>query len=431
MTDPGEEAVYTAALVYTDRGFERGRYVHVRDGMITGVDGDPGEGTPVDFADAALIPGAVNTHTHSHLALLRGSVNELDLAGWLKVVYDRVPGFGPEEAYLSAAMNFAESLLTGTTTTADFFYLNGPGNERVLRVIDAARDVGIRLVMGRTFMDAEWGGDATRETAEVATARYRELVEAYGNDPMVHLAPAPHSPYGASRGLIEAAAELASEYDTPWYMHLAESEQSAAGLEGVRAVQLLDEWGVLDERLVAVHAIWLQDAEVELLGERSISMSYNPASNLFFGERIVDWRRYTAAGIDVSLGTDSSASNNAQNLWADLRVAALSQRLLGRNPAQVSNREMVSLATVAGGRATRLPVGALSTGAFADFAVLDLTDLSLQPHDNLEAHLVYSMSPTAIRHVFVGGRQVVRDRAVVGLDAGDIARRINETGRWS
>ena len=79
-------------------------------------------------ATAALFPGAVNTHTHTHLALLRGSVNELDLAGWLKAVYARVATFGPEDAYLGALLTFGEALLTGTTTTCDFFYLNGRGN---------------------------------------------------------------------------------------------------------------------------------------------------------------------------------------------------------------------------------------------------------------------------------------------------------------
>jgi 5-methylthioadenosine/S-adenosylhomocysteine deaminase len=189
-------------------------------------------------------------------------------------------------------------------------------------------------------------------------------------------------------------------------------------------VALLDDWGVLDDRLVAVHAVWLEQDEIELLGERSGRISYNPASNLFFGERIVDYPEWKRRGLTVGLGTDSSASNNAQNLWADLRLAALSQRLRSRNPAEVSNREMLALATADGGSVIRHPVGSLDSGSFADFLVLDLDHPSLQPAEHLDGHVVYAMNPAAIRHVYVGGRQVVRDGRLVHLDASEIAARI-------
>jgi 5-methylthioadenosine/S-adenosylhomocysteine deaminase len=417
----GEAPVMTADLVYLDGVFERGRFLEIVDGRIAAISELKPEGEVVDFGHAAILPGGVNTHTHSHLGLLRGAVNELDLAGWLKVVYDTVSAFGPGEAYLSAAMTFGEALLSGTTTIADFFYLNGRGNEPIAAVIEAADRVGIRLIMGRTFLDAEWGGEAARETVMTATDRYRTLLSEYQGRPRLTLAPAPHSPYGASREMIEAAAAIAREQNGQWYMHLAESESSAAGVGGKRAVALLDDWGVLDDRLVAVHAVWLEQAEIELLGERSGRISYNPASNLFFGERIVDYREWKRRGLTVGLGTDSSASNNAQNLWADLRLAALSQRLRSRNPAEVSNREMLALATADGGSVVRIPVGSLDPGSFADFLVLDLDHPSLQPSEHLDAHAVYAMNPAAIRHVYVGGRQVVRDGRLVHVDASEIA----------
>ncbi|HYI66433.1 MAG TPA: amidohydrolase family protein [Candidatus Limnocylindrales bacterium] len=417
---------FTASQVYLDGAFEEGRYLEVRDGEIVGTASASPAGAVVDFGHAAIFPGAVNTHTHSHLGLLRGSVNELDLAGWLERVYGAVSKFGPEEAYLSAVLTFGESLLTGTTTTADFFYLNGYGNERIAAVVDAADELGIRLVMGRTFLDAEWGGEATRETVDVAVDRYRELGRTYAGRPRLQLAPAPHSPYGASREMIEAASQLAREFGSQWYMHLAESESSAAGIEGVRALELLDRWGVLDDTLVAVHAVWLTEPELDLLGERAGRLSYNPASNLFFGERVIDYPGWKRRGITVGLGTDSSASNNGQNMFADLRLAALSQRLRSRNPAEVTNREMLSLLTDDGAAVMRLPVGALATGLRADFIVLDLDDVSLQPLRHLDAHLIYAMSPTAVRHVFVDGRQVVKDRELVHVDMAEIAARINE-----
>ena len=326
-------------------------------------------------------------------------------------------------------MTYGEALLSGTTTTADFFYLNGPGNERIESAIRAATDLGIRLVMGRTFLDAEWGGKATRESVNVAVSRYRELRERFTDHPLVEVCPAPHSPYGASREMIEAAHALASEYDTRWYMHVAESESAAAGIGGVRAIRLLEDWGVLTDRLVAVHAVWLSSEELDRLGGVGGLVSYNPVSNLFFGERVIDLGAYERQGITVGLGTDSSASNNAQNMFADLRVAALSQRLRARDPAAVTVREMLELCTSKGGRVTGLPVGELASGCFADFVVLDTNDLSLQPIDRLESHLVYSMTPRAIKGVYVGGTRVAWEGQLVNADLADVIGGINRLTR--
>jgi 5-methylthioadenosine/S-adenosylhomocysteine deaminase len=229
--------------------------------------------------------------------------------------------------------------------------------------------------------------------------------------------------------MIEAAAALAQEHDTRWYMHLAESESAAAGVGGTRALQLLEDWGVLDDRLVGVHAVWLSDDELDRLGAVRGNVSYNPASNLFFGERIIDLAGYKGRGINVAIGTDSSASNNAQDVFSDVRLAALSQRLGKRDPAAVSDREMLDLATADGGTVTGLPIGRLAPGHHADFLVLDLDQLSLLPRDRLAANLVYAMDPRAIRHVYVDGRAVVRDGTLANVDLAQVVDRIDAAAR--
>jgi len=422
--------VFTASMVYVDGSFRPNQYVSVHDGRIGSITETPpgGEGV-TDFGDAAVFPGAVNTHTHSHLASLRGSVDQLAFDDWLAAVYRRVPKLDVDDVYASALLTYAEALLSGTTTTADFFYLNGYGNERIESAIRAAVDVGIRLVMGRTFMDADWGGPATQETVDVAVERYRALREAFAGHPRVEICPAPHSPYGASRGLLESAHALAVEYDSRWYMHLAESESAAAGVDGVRALDLLEEWGILTDRLVAVHVVWLSEEELDRLGAVNGLVSYNPASNLFFGERIVDLVGYERRGISVALGTDSSASNNAQNMFADLRLAALCQRLRARDPAVIGVNDMLALATSKGGSVTGLPVGRLAPGHFADFIVVDTTHPSLQPVERLASHLVYSMTPQAIKGVYVGGEQVVWEGHVLKADLTEAVGGIGELSR--
>jgi 5-methylthioadenosine/S-adenosylhomocysteine deaminase len=422
--------VFTASRIFVEGAFRSDQYLDVHDGRITAVlKTPPPDADLVDFGSDAVFPGAVNTHTHSHLTSLRGSVDQLALADWLTTVYAAVPRISVDDAYWSAALTYGEALLSGTTTTADFFYLNGHGNERIESAIRAATDLGIRLVMGRAFIDAEWGGEATRETVDVAVARYRELREAFTGNALVEICPAPHSPYGASRAMIEAAHALATEYGSRWYMHVAESESAANGLGGVRALRLLEDWGCLTNRLVAVHAVWLFDGELDRLGATGGLVSYNPASNLFFGERVIDLDAYQRRGITVGLGTDSSASNNSQDMFADLRVAALSQRLRARDPEAVSVSEMLALCTSQGATVMDLPVGELAPGRFADFVVLDAEDPSLQPIDRLESHLVYAMKPRAIKGVYVGGERVAWEGRLVNTNLADAIDGINRLAR--
>jgi 5-methylthioadenosine/S-adenosylhomocysteine deaminase len=186
---------------------------------------------------------------------------------------------------------------------------------------------------------------------------------------------------------------------------------------------------VLDDQLVGVHAVWLDDDELDTIGAVGGNISYNPASNLFFGERILDLAGYKRRGIHVAIGTDSSASNNAQDVFSDVRLAALSQRLGKRDPAAVSDREMLELATVDGGVVTGLPIGRIAPGYRADFLVLDLDHLSLLPRDRLAANLVYAMDPRAVRHVYVDGRAVVREGTLAHVDLAQVVDRIDAAAR--
>lgn len=417
---------HTAEHVFVGSKFEQGLFVGIDGDEIVSITAQPVSGVPVVRHDeAAIFPGAVNTHTHSYLSLLRGSVDFLELPQYLEIVYASIGDFGTEESYLGAAHSFGEALLSGTTTMADFFYLNGNGNENIRAALAAAGELGIRLVMGRTFLDAEWGGSATRETVADARSRFVELRNDFEKDPLIEISPAPHSLYGASRPMVEAAFELAAEYDTKWYVHIADSEKSAQGIDGVRSIPLLDSWGILDDRLVNIHAVWLDDDELRLLGARGGLVSYCPGSNMVFGERVLDIPAYKAHGITVGLGTDSAASNNTQDMFADIRLSSLCQRLGARNPTAVSVEDMLAVGTSDAAKVVGLPVGQLAPGYKADFVVLDLGDPSLNPRRALASHVCHSMATRAVRDVYVGAKQVVKDRELVGLDMSAVVGRLN------
>jgi 5-methylthioadenosine/S-adenosylhomocysteine deaminase len=299
----------------------------------------------------------------------------------------------------------------------------------VREALRAAHDLGIRVVMGRTLLDAPWGGPATMETVAVAGARFRELAAEHRDDRLITISPAPHSLYGASRAMVELAASLAEEHRTLWYMHVSDSASSTERVQrelGGASIEILDQWGVLSSRLVAVHGIWLTETELDLLGQCGGRVSYNCVSNMFFAERIVPLGELRRRGIRVGLGTDGAASNNALSILRDAQIAGLAQRVRSGSVTELPTDALIRLATCDGGAVLDQPVGLIDAGERADFIVLDLTDPSLLPTEHLKSHVVRSLSATAIRHVFCDGRQVVRDGLLIGVGQAQIAEWVNE-----
>jgi 5-methylthioadenosine/S-adenosylhomocysteine deaminase len=417
---------YSAEQVYTGGAFRPHITVRVDGDSITEISSTPppSGAQVVDFGSAALVPGCVNTHTHSFQSLLRGKASGLPLEAWLAEIYGAAQSYGPEECYVGGLLCFSEMLLSGTTTVIDFFYLNGRGNQNIEAVVRAAEDVGIRLVAARAFLDAPWGGEAAQEVSPALIEnRFRELLAVVKGHSRVSVIPAPHSIYGASRQLIELAHELAISEDTIWTMHLADSKVSADRVyadHGLRSVELLESWGIVDDRFLGVHAMWLSDKETSLLADRGAAISHNPASNMLLGEKIIDLPRLVEAGIRVGLGTDGAASNNGLNLFKDARVAVLAQCARAGNPSATRASDMLRTLTLSGAQISRLPVGDLLPGNKADFVVLDLQDVSLLPNAVLDSNIIMAMSDRAVAHVYCGGESVVHNGKLRKVDQGGL-----------
>ena len=204
-------------------------------------------------ADRLVVPGFVNGHSHAYQILLRGWGDDLPFATWRSdALYKVVPKLTAEDVYWTFVAAFSEMLAAGITTVAEFFYLNGDGNERAEAAIAAARETGIRLVFARTWMDADYAPPEFRETVELAAARTAELKERFTD---ANVCVAPHSLHAASHGMIRAAAAFAREYDTLLHVHVAEAEYEGAetlAKHGATPIALLDRLGALDDRTVAI-----------------------------------------------------------------------------------------------------------------------------------------------------------------------------------
>jgi len=434
------DLVYIPDVLLVEADARRGWGVLARDGRIVtvGPANDLARRAPdaerVDLDGHLLMAGTVNAHSHSFQSLLRGLSDDQPFFEWRRYIHHLIPMLDEEGIYAGALFAFGEMLLRGVTTVCDFFYVHHGGIAHDLAVARAARDLGIRLVFARTMLDGDNSAEAFRETPAQAEANTRALAARLQGDPLVSVIPAPHSPHGASGEMIRAGARLAAEWGVPWHIHVAEGQYEGEATRkehGLGPLAWMASLGAVDERLRIVHGVWLDDDEIALLGRAGGGLIHCAGSNLFLGDGIAPLPKYFDAGVTVSLGCDSGSANNKVSIFNDMRLAATLQKGIALSSDRLLADQALRMATRNGAHAAGQPVGSLDVGAFADLVALDLSDLSLQPHHNLARNVVYSMEPTAIRHVWVHGRQVVRDNRLVHVRERDVATRVaTATAGW-
>ncbi len=399
-------------LVLTPAGWQRDVAVVVADGRIASV-GATGAPRPDDVAlrGRALLPGTVNTHCHAFQSLLRGLGDDLDFTAWRdRVLYPFSARLDRAALGAGAEFAFAEMLLHGVTTCVDFFYIHDGGNENAEAVIDAARAVGIRLVLARGMYDWEAAPARYRETPAAAARRTRELIAAHRGEATVTVQPAPHSPHGASPAMLRAGFEVAEAEDTVFHVHVAEGRYEGERTlreHGATPVRHLDRLGILGPRTVAVHCVWLDDDEIRLMGERRAAVAYCPSSNMFLGDGITRLPELLRAGVRVGLGSDGGCTNNRLSVFEEMRMASLLARVRLLDGAALDAPTAFSLGTASAASILGLDAGRVAAGALADLVAVDLGHPSLHPPTDLLRSVVYAMSPQAVSDVWVHGQRVV------------------------
>ncbi len=429
-------------VVIADRTLDRGpTAVLSEDGMITLV-GDPPtvlahapDARRLDWSRRAMVPGTVNTHNHSFQSLLRGIGDDLPFLEWRdRALYRYSPRLGADDMGTAALFAFGEMLLHGVTTVCDFYYLNAQGNDHATATIEAARRLGIRIVLARCFYDWDGAPAAYRETIPQAVAHFQALHARYKDDPMVSVQPAPHSQHGATPAMIEAGAGCARDAGMPWHIHLAEERyQVDQSLErfGKRPLHAVAGLDVDLSQMIAVHGCWFDADERALLAERGGSLAYCPGSNMFLGDGVTDLVDLVARGVKVGLGTDGGCSNNRVSVFDEMRTAALLQKVHRIDGQAIDAETCFALGTRTAGEVLRLPVGKIAPGYRCDLVALDLDDPSLWPVQALEKNVVYALSPRAITDVVVDGQEVVAARRLCNVPLDEIQERVGKlTADW-
>jgi 5-methylthioadenosine/S-adenosylhomocysteine deaminase len=413
------------------------------DGAILRV-GDPGDvaadpraagAQRIDWRGRAMVPGTVNTHNHSFQSLLRGIGDDLPFLQWRdQALYRYSPRLGPDDMATAALFAFGEMLLHGVTTVCDFYYLNCQGNEHASATIEAARRLGIRIVLARCFYDWDGAPAAYRETVPQAVAHFEALARRYQDRERFRTAvhAAPHSQHGATPAMIEAGAGCARDAGVPWHIHLAEERyQVDQSLErfGARPLHAIAALPVDLSQMIAVHGCWFDAGERALLAERGGALAYCPGSNMFLGDGVTDLVDLVARGVPVGLGTDGGCSNNRVSVFDEMRTAALLQKVHRTDGQAIDAETCFALGTRTAGDVLRLPIGRIAPGYRCDLVAIDLDDPSVWPLQALEKNIVYSLSARAVTDVVVDGQEVVAARRLCQVALDEIQARVRELTR--
>lgn len=364
-----------------------------------------------EWPQRLLVAGGVNGHNHGFQVLMRGMGEDDTFMDWRnQVLYPVSDSLSRDEIYQSALLAYWDMLRHGITTVADFFYLNDQGVENAMAIAEAAREVGIRLNLARSFYDWDGAPARYRETPDEAKASTLALAGLLRDNRLVSVDVAPHSPHGASTAMIQAAIETAQELDTRLHIHVAEGEYERATVlqeTGKTPIAYLDELGALTPKTLAIHGVWVDDEDLDRLAGSGATVVHNPSSNMILGDGIAPVVAMLEHRIPVALGTDGGCTNDRHSIFDDMRQAALLQKVSHRNGNIINAATVFDMGTRVGGEALGVQAGSLAVGEWFDAVTLDLDDPSLLPGPPNIAHVVYALSPTAIDSVFVAGKRVI------------------------
>jgi cytosine/adenosine deaminase-related metal-dependent hydrolase len=407
-------------------------WVLVANGRIESVGGSipPAASERVDLGGAVVTPGLVNTHHHLYQTLTRARAQEADLFTWLRELYPVWAGIDEESVYAAARTGLAELALSGCSTVFDHHYVFPHGTSGLIEAeVRAAGELGVRMVASRGSMDLgeSDGGlppDSLVEDIDTVLAETERLASLQDDDGRVQIAVAPCSPFSVTGRLMRESAELARRLGLKLHTHLAETVEEEAycrELYDCRPVEYLSDLGWIEPDVWCAHCVHLNDEDITTFGRGGVGVAHCPTSNMRLGAGIARAPELVAAGIEVGLGVDGSASNERSDLFFEVKQALLVAR--ARNgPAAMTVREALRLGTRGGAAVLgRDDLGSLEPGKRADVAVWRTDGLELGGAADLVAGLVLS-APHRVDRLYVGGELVVRDGRLANADEDEIAR---------
>lgn len=381
----------------------------------------------IDARGGIIMPGLIDTHTHLPMSLFRGLADDLALSDWLN---NHI--FPAENKYinehtvrLASLLSCAEMLLSGTTTCCDgYFFESG--------VAASVRESGMRAVLGQGVIDFPAPG-VSDPARNVDIAR-QFLIAVKEISPLIHPSVFCHSPYTCSQKTLCAAKALANEFNVRFQIHVAETQNEADmidGAGGVSPIRYLDRLGILDEKTIAVHCIWLDEADIDILAAGRACVSHTPESNMKLASGVAPVAAMLDAGVTVGIGTDGCASNNDMDMFSEMGMTAKLAKVFSKDSTALDAQTVLKAATMGGASVAGLSeiTGSIEIGKAADIIIVNTLKPHLTPMYDPVSHLVYAARGSDVDIVMVNGRILVKDGALVHMDVAKIMDGVLEVAR--
>lgn len=380
------------------------------------------QGTVVEnLQNHVLLPGLINSHTHAAMSLMRGIADDLPLMDWLQNHIWPLEHQWMSEAFVKDGTDLAiaEMLRGGTTCFNDMYFFPNIAAQQ-------AQQAGIRATVGLIVIDfpTVWAKDSDEYLSKGLT-----LTEQLHDSELCNTAFAPHAPYTISDAPLQKIAAYAQELQRPVHIHVHETAHEidqAVEQTGKRPLQRLQELGLVNSLLVAVHATQLNDAEISLLAKAGATIVHCPESNLKLASGFCPVAKCLDAGVNVALGTDGAASNNDLDMFGEMRTAALLGKAVANDASAVSAMTALRMATINGAKALGLAdeTGSLRIGKAADVIAVDMSTLETQPLYCPVSQLVYAASRQQVTDVWVAGRRLLQNRQLTTVNLAELQAKI-------
>nr|WP_295084053.1 TRZ/ATZ family hydrolase [uncultured Roseateles sp.] len=375
----------------------------------------------VELGEHVLIPGLINGHTHSAMSLLRGVADDVPLMDWLNnhIWPLEKKWVSDDWTYQGSLLSACEALRGGVTYLNDMYFFPAA-------MARAAIDSGVRAGVSINVIDFPTGYAAN---AAEYIAKGLEAYEQFKNEKLLDWTSAPHAPYTVSDETFVQLRDLRDRLNLQMHCHIHETQfevDESVKQHGMRPLERLNKLGLLDERMMAVHMVHLNEAEIAMLAKQRVHLVHNPNSNMKLASGVCPVTALEEAGVNTILGTDGAASNNRQDMFGEIRAAALLAKGVTQNSTTVSARTALEMATIRAAKAMgrEADLGSLEVGKLADVVAVSLSALECRPVYNPEAQLVYVAGREHVSDVWVGGRRVLQDRVLTQVEQADVLDRI-------
>ncbi len=351
-----------------------------------------------------ILPGLINCHTHAAMTLFRGAADDYDLDDFLQHIWAKeLEEINPASVAQGAMVGIKEMLLSGITCFVDMYW-----HPTVTAKI--ADRVGIRLAAGEVFVNFP-GADGI-ESWDERLERAENFADKFRDHPRITPILCPHSTYLQSDKQLRALAKLSERLGLLVHIHASETENEMRTVKaqcGLTPIGVLESTGLLNQNLLIAHGVHIDKRETQLLADADVSIAHCPISNMKLASGVAPIEDFIGAGINVTLGTDGPATSNDLNLWAQMRVAALLQKLTRSDPSAMKASVVVEAATLSGARALGCAdrLGSLEPGKCADLIAVSIDKPHAQQFHDAYSHLVYAARPDDIETVCIDGNVLV------------------------